>query len=195
MKQKRTIPSIPIMVMYIPLLFLVGCRHEGHNQGNGSISVTCNEYEETDALFNYKYGVTDDAKQRMFLSEMARHYSMETAYQIDSIAPIINISYECMYRDFEVFRIGRSDPWVLDVQEITSIELHGRYIVTYALPNKHNMTKREIQDMGITTDCPYLSVHGSAWFVFISFDTRQYYIVKNLFSKEESIVELQKELK
>ena len=192
-QMKKTF-SISIVAISIQLL-LMGCYNEGCGEKNDSISVTCNEYKETDVLFNYKYGVTEDAKRKMFLSEIARHYSMETTYQIDSIAPVINISYEDMFHNFEVFRIGRTDPWVLDMQEITDINLLGRYIVTYALPNERKITMCEMQDRGITTDCPYLSVHESAWFVFISFNTRQYYIVKNLFSKEESIVRLQKEIK
>ena len=183
--------SLSIVVIAIPLL-LMGCHNDNRDNENDSIFITYNEYEETDVLFNYKYGVTEDAKRKMFLSEIARHYSMETTYQIDSITPIIDISYEDTFRYFEVFRIGRTDPWVLEVQEITDIELLGRYIVTYALPNERKKTIHEIRDWGITTDCPYLSVHESAWFIFISFDTRQYYIVKNLFSKEESIAQLQK---
>lgn len=186
--------TISLVAMYIPLL-LMGCHNESHEKGNDSISVTYNEYKETNVLFNYKYGVTEDAKRKMFLSEIARHYSMETTYQPDSIAPIIDISYEGKFCDFEVFRIGRTDPWVLDMQEITDIDLLGRYIVTYTLPNECKIENSEIQDMGITTDCPYLSIYEAAWFVFISFDTRQYYIVKNLFSKEESIAKLQEEIR
>ena len=186
--------TISLVVMYIPLL-LMGCHNESHEKGNDSISVTYNEYKETNVLFNYKYGVTEDAKRKMFLSEIARHYSMETTYQPDSIAPIIDISYEGKFCNFEVFRIGRTDPWVLDMQEITDIDLLGRYIVTYTLPNECKIENSEIQDMGITTDCPYLSIYEAAWFVFISFDTRQYYIVKNLFSKEESIAKLQEEIR
>lgn len=186
--------TISLVAMYIPLL-LMGCHNESHEKGNDSISVTYNEYKETNVLFNYKYGVTEDAKRKMFLSEIARHYSMETTYQPDSIAPIIDISYEGKFCDFEVFRIGRTDPWVLDMQEITDIDLLGRYIVTYTLPNECKIENSKIQDMGITTDCPYLSIYEAAWFVFISFDTRQYYIVKNLFSKEESIAKLQEEIR
>lgn len=192
-QMKKTF-SISIVAISIQLL-LMGCYNEGCGEKNDSISVTCNEYKETDVLFNYKYGVTEDAKRKMFLSEIARHYSMETTYQPDSIAPIIDISYEGKFCDFEVFRIGRTDPWVLDMQEITDIDLLGRYIVTYTLPNECKIENSEIQDMGITTDCPYLSIYEAAWFVFISFDTRQYYIVKNLFSKEESIAKLQEEIR
>lgn len=194
MRKTRMTFSILIVATYIPLL-LMGCHNDCHEKGNDSISITNNEYKETNVLFNYKYGVTEGAKRKMFLSEIARHYTMETTYQIDSIAPIIDISYEGKFCNFEVFRIGRTDPWVLDMQEITNIDLLGRYIVIYTLPNERIIEKSEIQDMGIMTDCPYLSIYEAAWFVFISFDTRQYYIVKNLFSKEESIAKLQEEIR
>ena len=158
--------------------------------------ITQNEYKETNDILNYKYGITDSIRKRMFLSEFALHYALENDYSIDSSAPIITVSYEKKYKDFDVYSIGRSDPWALDVMEVTELELMGRYIVAYSIPGRDTLSMDEIIQMGINSESgEYITVHESSWFVFLSSDMRKYIIVKGAFAKEDACIELNNFLK
>lgn len=191
MKQKRIFKLVCSMAM----LVCVGCNNNT-NQSVNTNYVTQNEYKETNDILNYKYGITDSIRKRMFLSELAFHYALENDYSIDSSAPIIHISYENKYKDFDVYSIGRSDPWALDVMEVTELELMGRYIVAYSIPGGDTLSMDEIIQMGINSESgEYIIVHESSWFVFLSSDMRKYIIVKGAFAKEEACRELNAFLK
>ena len=191
MKQKRIFKLVCSMAM----LTCVGCNNNT-NQSVNTNYVTQNEYKETNDILNYKYGITDSIRKRMFLSELAFHYALEYDDLIDSSAPIIYVSYEKKYKDFDVYSIGRSDPWALDVMEVTNLELMGRYIVAYSIPGRDTMTMDEIIQMGINSESgEYITVHESSWFVFLSSDMRKYIIVKDFFSTEEACRELNAFLK
>lgn len=191
MKQKRIFKLVCSMAM----LVCVGCNNNT-NQSVNTNYVTQNEYKETNDILNYKYGITDSIRKRMFLSELAFHYALENDYSIDSSAPIIHISYENKYKDFDVYSIGRSDPWALDVMEVTELELMGRYIVAYSIPGGDTLSMDEIIQMGINSESgEYITVHESSWFVFLSSDMRKYIIVKGAFAKEEACIELNNFLK
>jgi hypothetical protein len=177
------------------MLVCVGCNNNT-NQSVNTNYVTQNEYKETNDILNYKYGITDSIRKRMFLSELAFHYALENDYSIDSSAPIIHISYENKYKDFDVYSIGRSDPWALDVMEVTELELMGRYIVAYSIPGGDTLSMDEIIQKGINSESgEYITVHESSWFVFLSSDMRKYIIVKGAFAKEEACIELNAFLK
>ena len=191
MKQKRIFK----LLCYMAMLVCVGCNNNT-NQSVNTNYITQNEYKETNDILNYKYGITDSIRKRMFLSEFALHYALENDYSIDSSAPIIHISYENKYKDFDVYSIGRSDPWALDVMEVTELELMGRYIVAYSIPGGDTLSMDEIIQMGINSESgEYISVHESSWFVFLSSDMRKYIIVKGAFAKEEACIELNAFLK
>ena len=144
MKQKRIFK----LVCYMAMLTCVGCNNNTNiSQTDSKIYITQNEYKETNDILNYKYGITDSIRKRMFLSELAFHYALEYDDLIDSSAPIIYVSYEKKYKDFDVYSIGRSDPWSLDVTEVTNLELMGRYIVAYSIPGRDTMTMDEIIQM------------------------------------------------
>ena len=177
------------------MLVCVGCNNNT-NQSVNTNYVTQNEYKETNDILNYKYGITDSIRKRMFLSELAFHYALEYDDLIDSSAPIIYVSYEKKYKGFDVYSISRSDPWSLDVTEVTNLELMGRYIVAYSIPGRDTMTMDEIIQMGINSESgEYITVHESSWFVFLSSDMRKYIIVKDFFSTEEACRELNAFLK
>ena len=191
MKQKRIFK----LVCYMAMLICVGCNNNT-NQSVNTNYITQNEYKETNDILNYKYGITDSIRKRMFLSEFALHYALENDYSIDSSAPIITVSYEKKYKDFDVYSIGRTDPWALDVMEVTELELMGRYIVAYSIPGGDTLSKDEIIQMGINSESgEYITVHESSWFVFLSSDMRKYIIVKGAFAKEEACIELNNFLK
>lgn len=191
MKQKRIFKLVCSMAM----LVCVGCNNNT-NQSVNTNYITQNEYKETNDILNYKYGITDSIRKRMFLSELSFHYALENDYSIDSSAPIIHISYEKKYKDFDVYSIGRSDPWALDVMEVTELELMGRYIVAYSIPGKDTLSMDEIIQMGINSESgEYITVHESSWFVFLSSDMRKYIIVKGAFAKEDACIELNNFLK
>lgn len=191
MKQKRIFK----LLCYMAMLVCVGCNNNT-NQSVNTNYVTQNEYKETNDILNYKYGITDSIRKRMFLSELAFHYALENDYSIDSSAPIIHISYENKYKDFDVYSIGRSDPWALDVMEVTELELMGRYIVAYSIPGGDTLSMDEIIQKGINSESgEYITVHESSWFVFLSSDMRKYIIVKGAFAKEEACIELNAFLK
>lgn len=191
MKQKRIFK----LLCYMAMLTCVGCNNNT-NQSVNTNYVTQNEYKETNDILNYKYGITDSIRKRMFLSELAFHYALEYDDLIDSSAPIIHISYEKKYKGFDVYSISRSDPWALDVMEVTELELMGRYIVAYSIPGRDTMTMDEIIQMGINSESgEYIIVHESSWFVFLSSDMRKYIIVKDFFSTEEACRELNAFLK
>ena len=191
MKQKRIFK----LLCYMAMLVCVGCNNNT-NQSVNTNYVTQNEYKETNDILNYKYGITDSIRKRMFLSELAFHYALEYDDLIDSSAPIIYVSYEKKYKGFDVYSISRSDPWSLDVTEVTNLELMGRYIVAYSIPGRDTMTMDEIIQMGINSESgEYITVHESSWFVFLSSDMRKYIIVKDFFSTEEACRELNAFLK
>ena len=191
MKQKRIFK----LLCYMAMLVCVGCNNNT-NQSVNTNYVTQYEYKETNDILNYKYGITDSIRKRMFLSELAFHYALENDYSIDSSAPIIHISYENKYKGFDVYSIGRSDPWALDVMEVTELELMGRYIVAYSIPGGDTLSMDEIIQMGINSESgEYITVHESSWFVFLSSDMRKYIIVKGAFAKEEACIELNAFLK
>ena len=191
MKQKRIFKLVCSMAM----LVCVGCNNNT-NQSVNTNYVTQNEYKETNDILNYKYGITDSIRKRMFLSELAFHYALEYDDLIDSSAPIIYVSYEKKYKGFDVYSISRSDPWSLDVTEVTNLELMGRYIVAYSIPGGDTLSMDEIIQMGINSESgEYITVHESSWFVFLSSDMRKYIIVKDFFSTEEACRELNAFLK
>lgn len=191
MKQKRIFKLVCSMAM----LVCVGCNNNT-NQSVNTNYVTQNEYKETNDILNYKYGITDSIRKRMFLSELAFHYALEYDDLIDSSAPIIYVSYEKKYKGFDVYSISRSDPWALDVMEVTELELMGRYIVAYSIPGGDTLSMDEIVQMGINSESgEYITVHESSWFVFLSSDMRKYIIVKDFFSTEEACRELNAFLK
>lgn len=176
------------------IFIFIGCKYQPVEK---NVSMGCyisqNEYHETDDIINYRYGIANDIiKKKMLLSEIARHYSLESDYSIDTIAPVIMISYEEKFNDYEVYCIGRADPWVLDVKNVTRLELLGRYIVAYVMPDEDTIPKQEMIQFGICTDCPFLRIHESSWFVFLSPNLNKYTIVKDVFSKEEAYEELAK---
>ncbi len=186
MKQKRIFK----LLCYMAMLICVGCNNNT-NQSVNTNYITQNEYKETNDILNYKYGITDSIRKRMFLSEFALHYALENDYSIDSSAPIITVSYEKKYKDFDVYSIGRTDPWALDAMEVTGLELMGRYIVAYSIPGGDTLSMDEIIQMGINSESgEYISVHESSWFVFLSSDMRKYIIVKGAFAKEDAWIEL-----
>ena len=181
-----------LVVCMMTIAFL-GCKYQPPEK-NVSLScvITTNEYNEIDDIINYRYGPANDTiKKRMLLSEIARHYSLESDYSIDTIAPVIMISYEEKYNNYEVYCIGRADPWVLDVRNVTRLELIGRYIVAYVMPDEDILPKQEIIQFGINTDCPILRIHEASWFVLLSPNTLKYTIVKNVFSREDAYAELE----
>ena len=182
------------LVFFIVTIAFIGCNYQPQDKNaNRSYAITQNAYNEIDDIINYRYGIANEAiKKRMLLSEIARHYSLESDYPIDTIVPVIIISYEEKYNDYEVYCIGRADPWVLDAIDVTRLELLGRFIVAYVMPNENILPKREIIQFGIHTDCPFLRIHESSWFIFLSPNTYKYTIVKNMFSKEDAFVELEK---
>ena len=191
MKQKRIFKLVCSMAM----LVCIGCNNNT-NQSVNTNYITQNEYKETNDILNYKYGITDSIRKRMFLSELSFHYALENDYSIDSSAPIIHISYENKYKGFDVYSIGRSDPWALDVMEVTELELMGRYIVAYSIPGGDTLSMDEIIQMGINSESgEYITVHESSWFVFLSSDMRKYIIVKGAFAKEDACIELNNFLK
>ena len=175
----------------IVILIHLGCANKSQENSINQVSVTQNEYTETEDIFNYKYGTTERLRKRMFLSEIARHYSIESDYAIDTIVPVILVSSEDTYACFEVYSISRTDPWALDVTDVTNIELFGRYIVAYSLPNEDTLSAQEIKQKGVNTSCPYLRLHETSWFVFLSPNMHKYIIVKDVFSKEEACVALE----
>lgn len=182
------------LAIYVVMVIFIGCKYQ-HVEKNVSKGcyITQNEYNEIDNIINYRYGIANDTMmKRMLLSEIARHYSLESEYPIDTIAPVLMISYEEKNGDYEVYCIGRADPWVLDVNNVTRLELLGQYIVAYVMPDEDILSKQEIIQFGITTDCPFLRIHEASWFVFLSPNTLNYTIVKNVFSKEDAYVELKK---
>jgi len=183
-----------LMICMATLAFL-GCKYQ-HPEKNVSMSyvITQNEYKEIDDIINYKYGIADEnLKKRMLLSEIARHYSFELDDEpLDSIAPVIMISYEEKYNNYEVYCVTRTDPWVLELVEVTKLELLGRYIVAYAMPDEDILSQQEKMKFGINTYCPYICVYEESWFVFLSPNMHKYIIVKDIFSKEEAYVELEK---
>lgn len=181
------------LVKYMAIFIIIGCKYQ-HVEKDVSMGcyITQNEYNEISSIINYRYGIANDTiKKRMLLSEIARHYSLETEYPIDTIAPVIMISYEGNNDNYEVYCIGRADPWVLNGENITELELLGRYIVAYVMPDEDILPKQEIIQFGINTDCPYIRIHEASWFVFLSPNTLKYTIVKNVFSKEEAYVKLE----
>lgn len=184
--------AIPILL--IVLLSLTGCVGKMQEESNGKTTVSKNEYREIVKIHNYHYGVEAGLKKRMLLSEIARHYALENDYPIDSTAPVVMISYEEKNGGFEVYCIGRTDPWALNVSDVTRLELLGHYIVAYSIPGEDTLSSREIRHFGVNIDCPTLTVHESCWFVFLSSDMSNYYIVKNVFSKDEGLMELRKYL-
>ena len=184
---------IKIIAGCIVLLICFGCANNQDNDID-TISVTQNEYPETKDILNYKYGITENLRKRMFLSEIARHYSIESNNDLDTITPVILVSFEERYKGFEVYCIGRTDPWALDVTNVSRLESQGRYIVAYALPDDSIMSKQEIIQFGINTHCPFLRVHEVSWFVFLSPDMHKYTIVKDVFSKEEACMKLEESL-
>ena len=191
MKQKRIFK----LLCYMAMLTCVGCNNNT-NQSVNTNYVTQNEYKETNDILNYKYGITDSIRKRMFLSELAFHYALEYDDLIDSSAPIIYVSYEKKYKGFDVYSISRSDPWSLDVMEVTELELMGRYIVAYSIPGGDTLSMDEIIQKGINSESgEYITVHESSWFVFLSSDMRKYIIVKGAFAKEEACIELNAFLK
>lgn len=176
---------------------LGGCENKSpEKSASMNYVVTTNEYNEIDDILNYRYGaINDTIKKRMLLSEIARHYSLESLESgdpVDTIAPVIIISYKEKINDYEVYSVRRTDPWVLDVSKVTKLELMGRYIVAYVMPNEDTITRQEIAQFGINTDCPYLRIHEASWFVFLSPDMHKYIIVKDIFSLEEAYVEFEK---
>lgn len=181
--------QINILVSSIVILALCGCVNHPQKSDLCQASVIQNQYRETDDILSYKYGIENRIKKRMILSEFARQYSMESDYIVDTVAPVILISYEGKEKDYEIYCIGRTDPWALDVTDITNLELLGRYIVAYSIPGEDTLSMQEIKQMGITTDCPFLRVHEASWYIFLSPVLHSYIIVKNVFSKEESIAE------
>lgn len=177
------------------LFIFIGCKCRPV-EGNARMGchITQNEYNEIDDIINYRYGaVNDTIKKRMLLSEIARHYTLESDYSIDTIAPVIMISYEEKNNEYEVYCVGRADPWVLEEAEVTKLELLGRYIVAYAMPGEEVLPKQEIIRFGINTACPSLRIHEDSWFVFLLPNTLKYTIVKNVFSKEDAYVALKSE--
>ena len=80
MKQKRIFK----LLCYMAMLVCVGCNNNT-NQSVNTNYVTQNEYKETNDILNYKYGITDSIRKRMFLSELAFHYALENDKAIDSI--------------------------------------------------------------------------------------------------------------
>jgi len=191
MKQTQII----ILVGFIVLVTLWGCVDKTQEGTIQQVPVTKNEYRETEKILGYKYGIEESVKKKMLLSEIARHYSMENDYPIDTIAPVIEIEYKETDGSFDVYCVGRTDPWSLNVSELTDIEFLGQYIVTYNLPSEEKLSIQEIKKSGITTDCPFLRVHEASWFVFMSNDLQQYFIVKDVFSLTESISAFHKKLK
>ena len=179
--------QVKILARSFVILLLWGCVNHPQKNDLCQASVIQNEYGETDDILNYKYGIEDRIKKRMILSEFARRYSMESNIIVDTIAPVILVSYEGMEKEYEIYCIGRTDPWTLDVTDITNLELLGRYIVAYSMPGEDTISKQEIKQMGITSYCPFLRVHETSWYTFLSPDIHQYIIVKNVFSKEESV--------
>lgn len=176
------------------IFIFLGCKYQ-HVEENVSMDcyITQNEYNEIGDIINYRYGIANDTiRKRMLLAEIARHYSLESEYPIDTIAPVIMISYEGKTDNYEVYCIGRADPWALDVKNVTRLELIGRYIVAYVMPDEDILPKQEIIQFGINTDCPFLRIHEASWFVFLSPNTLKYTIVKNVFSKEDAFEELKK---
>ena len=181
------------LVTGIAIFIFFGCKYQ-HVEKNASMGcyVSQNEYNETDDIINYRYGIINDTiKKRMLLSEIARHYSLESDYSIDTIAPVIMISYEEKFNNYEVYCIVRADPWVLDASNVTRLELLGRYIVAYVMPNDDILSKQEITQFGINTNCPILRIHEASWFVFLSPNLHKYTIVKDVFSKEDAYVKLE----
>ena len=181
-----------LVVCMMTIAFL-GCKYQPPEK-NVSLScvITTNEYNEIDDIINYRYGPANDTiKKRMLLSEIARHYSLESDYSIDTIAPVIMISYEEKYNNYEVYCIVRADPWVLDASNVTRLELLGRYIIAYVMPNDDILSKQEITQFGINTNCPILRIHEASWFVFLSPNLHKYTIVKDVFSKEDAYVKLE----
>ena len=181
-----------LVVCMMTIAFL-GCKYQPPEK-NVSLScvITTNEYNEIDDIINYRYGPANDTiKKRMLLSEIARHYSLESDYSIDTIAPVIMISYEEKFNNYEVYCIVRADPWVLDASNVTRLELLGRYIVAYVMPNDDILSKQEITQFGINTNCPILRIHEASWFVFLSPNLHKYTIVKDVFSKEDAYVKLE----
>lgn len=179
--------QIKILARCIVLLALWGCVNQPPKSNVSRASVIKNEYRETDDILNYKYGIEDKIKKRMILSEIVQQYSVESDYIVDSITPVILISYEGMENGYEIYCIGRTDPWALEVSDITNLELLGRYIVAYSIPGDDTLSIQEIKQMGIVIDCPFLRVHETSWYTFLSPDLHPYFIVKNVFSKEESV--------
>lgn len=168
MKQTQII----ILVGFIVLVTLWGCVDKTQEGTIQQVPVTKNEYRETEKILGYKYGIEESVKKKMLLSEIARHYSMENDYPIDTIAPVIEIEYKETDGSFDVYCVRRTDPWSLNLSELTGIEFLGHYIVTYNLPDEEKLSIQEIKKSGITTDCPYLRVHEESWFVFVSKDLR-----------------------
>ena len=184
-----------IIVGFIVLVTLWGCVDKTQEGTIQQVPVTKNEYRETEKILGYKYGIEESVKKKMLLSEIARHYSMENDYPIDTIAPVIEIEYKETDGSFDVYSVRRTDPWSLNLSELTGIEFLGHYIVTYNLPDEEKLSIQEIKKSGITTDCPYLRVHEDSWFVFVSKDLQQYFIVRDVFSLAESISAFHKKLK
>lgn len=182
------------LVSCIVVLVFVGCNKQ-FQEKKLCLPITQNEYKEIDDIINYKYGVTDILKKKMILSEITRHYALESEYSIDSIAPVILVSYEKRFKNFNVYCIRRTDPWIFDEPEVTELDLLGQYIVAYSIPNEDMLTKQAIKQAGIRTRCPYLTVHETAWFVFLSPDMLNYTIVKDIFSIEEACEEFEKQNK
>ena len=191
MKQTHII----VLVGFIVLITLWGCVNKTQDGSIQQVPVTKNEYRETEKILGYKYGIEESVKKKMLLSEIARHYSMENNYPIDTIVPVIEVEYKKKDGNFDVYCVGRTDPWSLNLSELTGIEFLGQYIVTYNLPDEEKLSIQEIKKSGITTDCPYLRVHEESWFVFVSKDLQQYFIVRDVFSLAESISAFHKIIK
>lgn len=182
------VKQVKILAWCIGILALGGCLNRPQESDLCQTTVIRNGYVETNDILNYKYGIEARIKKRMVLSEFARQYSMASDYTLDTVAPVILVSYEGMENEYEVYYIGRADPWALEVSHITNLELLGRYIVAYSIPREDTLSMQEIKQMGIIVDCPFLRVYELSWYVFLPTDLHQYFIVKNAFSKEESIV-------
>ena len=144
--------------------------------------------DDCEHILDCVYGVESFGKKRMILSAAAKCYFNEEYSMLDSILPVVNVTYIDDYKGFELYWIAQGSPidFLLE-KNVTDIECMGRYVVLYSIKGQNVITYDSIIQMGYNDNAKSFVAKEFSWYLLIDPKTARNILVKNAFEENDCI--------
>lgn len=126
-------------------------------------------------------------QRKMILATAAEYYRNHFWFECDSCMPIVEVSFDVEYNDYDIYQISEIPPIFLNQGECTEIDICSNYIVCYRMKDEPVLTLDEIAQKGINTNCDMLPLCELSTYVALKKNSLEHLTVGEVFNHDNCI--------